>query len=338
MSDTFEYGGGAVAPGETYHGRYAISETFLGEPVRIPLTVVNGEDPGPTVFLSAAVHGDELNGVKVLHDVVDRFDPAEIAGTLVCLHVVNVPGYLAQQRYLPIYDQDLNRAFPGRERSTPAQRIANELFRGVFSHCDYGIDFHTSTRGRTTMFHTRAQLENRDVARMADAFGANLVMAGIGEEDNSIRSACTARGIPTITVEMGEAHRFQPRYVERALAGTESVLTELGVVDGIRVEPAWRRVVDAKTEKTWLRADQGGLVDLQAEKRDVLEEGDVVCTVHDHFGTEETDVLAPYRGLIAGLLRNPVAQPGHPVCHFVRLDEETAAAIRAADEPFTPVA
>ncbi|GAA0654829.1 succinylglutamate desuccinylase/aspartoacylase family protein [Salarchaeum japonicum] len=261
---------------------------------------------------------------------------SDIAGTLVCAHVVNVPGYLAQQRYLPLYDQDLNRAFPGKERSTPAQRIANELFRGLFSRCDYGIDFHTSTRGRTTMFHTRAQLADDEVARLADAFGANVVMAGIGEEDNSIRTACTARGIPTITVEMGEAHRFQQAYVERALAGTESVLTELGMVDGERVTPDWRRVVDATVEKTWLRADRGGLVEMHADKRTVLDGGDAVCTVHDHFGTASADVVAPYRGLVVGLLRNPVAQPGHPVCHFVSLDAETADAVRASDPPVTP--
>ncbi|GGN18893.1 succinylglutamate desuccinylase/aspartoacylase family protein [Halarchaeum nitratireducens] len=329
MATPFEYGGGSVPPGEVRHARYAISETFLGDPIRVPVTVVNGERDGPSVFISAAVHGDELNGVKVAHDVAVRYDPADLAGTLLIVHVVNPPGYLAQQRYLPIYDQDLNRSFPGSERSTPAQRIANELYRGLFSHCDYGIDLHTSTRGRTTMFHTRAQTEREGAARLAEAFGANVVLAGIGEEDNSIRSSCTNRGTPTITVEMGEAHRFQRAHVERASAGIESALTELGMYDGERLEPTWRRVVNARTEKAWVRSDAGGLVDLHVTRASVVEDGEAICTVHDHFGTERHVVRAPFTGLVVGLLQNPVAQPGHPVCHLVSVDEETRAAIDA---------
>jgi hypothetical protein len=137
-----------VTPGEMRHLRYGVGETYLDDPVEIPVTVIVGERGCPTVGTTAAIHGDELNGVKTLQEVADTYTPAELRGTLVCLHVCTVPGYLAQQRYLPIYDQDLTRSFPGTERSNTAERMANVLYRRFVANCDLPLDFHTSTRDR----------------------------------------------------------------------------------------------------------------------------------------------------------------------------------------------
>jgi len=125
QSDVFAYDGGTVEPGETAEFRFPVSETYLGDPVRIPVTIINGPRPGPTVFLSAAVHGDELNGIEVVHEV-------------------------AQERYLPIYERDLNRAFPGKQGSISSKRIAYRVFHNFVEPCDLGLDFHTSTRGQPT--------------------------------------------------------------------------------------------------------------------------------------------------------------------------------------------
>ena len=315
-----------VDPGEKRHLRYEVSETYLGDPVEIPVTILNGESGGPTVFMTAALHGDELNGVKVLQEVADRYDPDEIHGTLVLIHVANVPGYLAQQRYIPIYDQDLNRSFPGRPQSNTAERIANAIYQRFIRPCDYGLDLHTSTRNRTTMYHVRADMKNPEVNRIARAFGANLILSGEADA-GSLRSVATANGTPTITVEMGKAHRFQQPLIERALEGTESVLAELNVLPGEPVDwPGWRRVIDSAKEKTWLRAETGGLVDLLYD-HPLVHEGDVVCRVSDHFRTEETVVRAPFTGLLVGVLQNPVAAPGHPVAHLVSVSGETLAEI-----------
>ncbi|MFB6141049.1 MAG: succinylglutamate desuccinylase/aspartoacylase family protein [Halosimplex sp.] len=312
-----------VAPGEKRQFRYEVSETYLGDSVEIPVTIVNGTEPGPRVFMTAAIHGDELNGVKVLQEVADRYRPGAIHGTLVLLHVVNVPGYQAQQRYLPIYDLDLNRSFPGRERSNTAERMAHRVYHRFLAQCDLGLDFHTSTRNRTTMYHTRADVGNPDVERLADAFGANVVLSGEGDE-SSLRAVATGDGIPTITVEMGKAHRFQPALVEKALAGVESVLAEYGVYpDGTVAEPAWRKVMGPTEEKRWIRADTGGLVEMEWGPNPLVHEGEVICTVSDHFKDEEHVVEAPFTGLIVGVLENPVALPGHPICHLVRISPET---------------
>lgn len=315
-----------VDPGEKRHLRYEVSETYLGDPVEIPITIVNGERDGPRVFMTAALHGDELNGVKVLQEVAARYDPADIHGTLVLIHVANVPGYLAQQRYIPIYDLDLNRAFPGKPRSNTAERMANVIYNAFVTSCDYGIDFHTSTRNRTTMYHARADMTVPEVERIARAFGANLILAG-ESDPGSLRNTATANGTPTITVEMGKAHRFQQPLIDRALEGAESVLAELGVLPREPVYwPGWVRVIDSAKDKTWLRADVGGLVEMRYDYP-LVYEGDTVCTISNHFGTRESTVTAPFTGLLVGVLQNPVAAPGHPLCHLVSVGGDTLAEI-----------
>ncbi|MFB6137022.1 MAG: succinylglutamate desuccinylase/aspartoacylase family protein [Halobacteriaceae archaeon] len=318
---------GEVQPGEKRHLRYEVGETYLGDPVEVPITVINGVEPGPGVFLTAALHGDELNGVKVCQEVAAAYDPADLHGTLVIGHVANVPGYLAQQRDIPIYDQDMNRSFPGKERSNTAERMAHQLYSRFLSTCDLGLDFHTSTRNRTTMFHVRADVTDPAVERVATAFGANVVLSGAGEP-TSLRGVATADGIPTVTVEMGKAHRFQRPLIDRAVAGVESVLASEGVLpDAAVAEPGWQTVLGGDQEKRWLRADTGGLVEMEWGPTPLVHEGETICTVSDHFGSEEHVVTAPFTGVLVGVLENPVALPGHPLCHLARIDAETHAEI-----------
>jgi len=174
---TFTYNGGKVAPGERTE-----------PPVRHQRDVPrrSGAHPGDdhqrrapgTVFLSAAAHGDELNGIEVVREVAFEWDLDDLAGTVVCLPVLNVPGLLTQQRYLPIYGRDLNRSFPGDPTSTSAKRMADAIFRNFIEPCDLGMDFHTSTRGRTNALHVRADT----VSRLAYAFGTSIIIDGAGSD------------------------------------------------------------------------------------------------------------------------------------------------------------
>jgi len=323
----FTYDGGRVDPGETANLRYAVSETYLGDPVRLPVTIVNGPEPGPTVFCSAAAHGDELNGVEVVREVAHEWDHDDLHGTLVCLPVLNVPGFLAQQRYLPVLDRDLNRAFPGREGSTSARRIARTVYDNFVDPCDLGLDFHTSTRGRTNMLHVRADTTDDRVARLARAFGTNVIIDGTGPE-GSLRRAASEGGTPAVTVEMGEAHRFQRPLIDRALAGVESVLAEYDMRPDTRVAwPGWRTVVE-RDQKTWLRADTGGIVDMRHDRGDLVHDGDTICHITNPFKTDTHAVEAPFTGLLVGVLENPVVYPGNPLCHLVAIRDDTLAALR----------
>jgi predicted deacylase len=326
MADgAFTYDGRRVGPGERADIRYSVSETYLGDPIRVPVSIINGDQPGPTLFLSAAAHGDELNGIEVVREVAYEWDHSNLQGTLVCIPVLNVPGFIAQQRYLPIYDRDLNRSFPGSDDSTSAKRMAHRLFENFVEPCDIGLDFHTSTRGRTNMLHVRADMADDGAARLARAFGTNVVIDSDGPS-GSLRHEATNEGVATITVEMGEAHRFQRGLIDRALDGVASVLAEYGANAATPVsKPEWRVVV-ASDQKTWLRADDGGLVEMHRERGDLVEEGDAICTISDPFKTESVRVNAPFTGLLVGVLENPVVYPGNPLCHLVELDAETRAA------------
>ena len=328
MADgAFSYDGGRVEPGETRNVRYTISETYMGDPVRIPVTIVNGSEPGPTGVLCAAAHGDELNGVEVVRTVAHDWDHDGLCGTLLCLPVLNVPGFLAQQRYLPIYDRDLNRSFPGSETGTSARRMANHIFENFIAPADFGLDFHTSTRGRTNMLHVRADTTNEGVERVAKSFGSNVIIDGDGP-DGTLRHEATVAGVPTITIEMGEAHRFQRQLIDRALASVESVLAEFGMRSVGEVRwPGWRTVIDGDAEKTWLRADAGGLVDMHYDGGDLVAEGESVCTITDPFKSDSEVVVAPFTGLLVGVLENPLVYPGNPLCHLVELDPSTYRAL-----------
>ena len=197
--------------------------------IPIPVTVINGEESGPTVFLGAALHGDELNGIEVVREVAEEWEHTDVRGTIVCLPVLNVPGFLAQERYLPGMKRTWNRAFPGDPAGTNDRRIADRIFE-LCEPCDFGIDFHTSTRGRTNMLHVRADMVDPTVSRLANAFGTNLVIAGRGAP-GMLRRESTDRGIPTVTVEMGEAHRFERGLIEHALDGVKSVFAEYGIYE-----------------------------------------------------------------------------------------------------------
>ena len=326
-SAVFTYGSGTVDPGETVDVRFTVSETYFGDPIRIPVTILNGTEPGPRIFLSAAVHGDELNGVEVVREVAQEWDAEGLAGTLVCLPVINVPGFMTQQRYLPIYDRDLNRSFPGSDQSTNAKRIAARVFENFIEPCDIGVDFHTSTRGRTNMLHVRADMDDDEVARAANAFASNVIISSEGPS-GSLRREATDAGIPTITVEMGEAHRFQRDLIDRAIDGVGSMLAEYGLSQSETVHwPGWRTVIEGDGEKTWLRADAGGLVDIHHGQGSLVHEGDRICTITHPFTSESDTVRAPFTGVIVGVLENPLVYPGNPLCHLVRLDDRTLRAV-----------
>ena len=326
-AEPFTYDGGRVDPGESQNLRYTVSETYLGDAVRMPVTIVNGERAGPTVVLTAAVHGDELNGIEVVREVAHEWDLSDLRGTLVCLPVLKVPGFIAQQRYLPIYDRDLNRAFPGEAGGTSAKRMARRIFSNFVEPCDLCVDFHTSTRGRSNMPHVRADMDDEAVSRLAHAFASNVIIDTSGASGTLRREASDA-GVPTITVEMGEAHRFERPLIDRALSGVASVFAEYGLLSTEVVHwPDWRTIVDGSEDKTWLRADTGGLVDMRVSRGAFVEEGAVVCVIANPFKTETTKVRAPFDGLLVGVLENPIVYPGNPLCHLVNVDERTRRAI-----------
>jgi len=317
-----------VDPGEKRHLNYPVGETYLGRPVELPVTIINGEHPGPRLFVSAAMHGDEVNGVKVVQEVADRWDPADLHGTIVCLHVLNVPGYIAEQRYLPIYDQDLNRAFPGTKGGSTASRMARVIWDRFISKCDFGLDFHTSTRNRMTVFHGRADMADADLAAFVEAAGIPLVLSGAGSS-GMMRRVATEHGIPVITVEMGEANRFQPLLIDLGIQAVENVLAAYDMHPDAEAEYAdWTKVLSTEDEKQWIRASHGGIVEMKWGPYPLVDEGDSICVISDYFKREQHVVEAPFDGLLIGILANPRVLPGHPLVHLASVTEEEKAVVQ----------
>ena len=312
--DSFQLGDTIVLPGETRHMRLAVSESYVSTQIEIPLTIINGIAEGPIVFVCAASHGDECNGTGIARELIYGVDHSNLRGVLVVAPVLNLPGFLRNERDLPD-GRDLNRNFPGKPDGNSAQRIANAIFKKMVQKCDYGIDLHTATRGRSNILQVRGDMTNTEVRRIARAFGSEIVIDEPGLA-GTLRRAATETGIPTITAEIGESQRFEKELVKSGLSGVLNVLYELGMLKGKTVPPIFQVIVK-KTE--WVRANKGGILEMIAEPRGLVSEGEELCTITNPFGKEVGTVRAPFTGMVVGITNYPMVSPGSPICHLVKL-------------------
>jgi len=330
---TITIGNVTVPQGTTSHLKVKISESFTSQPVHIPISVINGAHPGPTFFISAALHGDELNGVEVVRRLIYEVDLAQLHGALVLIPVVNVLGFEASTRYLPDR-RDLNRVFPGHPTGAAAERIADKIYN-IGLKCNYAIDLHTAAVGRFNMPHVRADMTYPEARRMAKAFGTEIIMDHPGIK-HSLRYNLTENKVPSILLEAGQSNRFEPAMVQVGLQGVLNVLYEYGMLKGEKKEPLFRVIV--KTTE-WVRVERGGLLDLRIKPRMVVNEGDILAFVENPFGKEREIVKAPFTGMVVGVATNPLVFPGGPVCHLVKIDKalDKVRAALAASQPPKPV-
>jgi predicted deacylase len=278
----------------------------------LPVSVLHGRRPGPTLWLSAALHGDEINGVAIMHEALDGIDPTNLRGTILAVPVVNVFGFVAESRYLPDR-RDLNRSFPGSANGSLAARLAYLFMTEIVARSTYGIDLHTGSDHRTNHPHVRADLGNRDTRRLATAFGTSFVVHGRGPE-GSLRAAAAAEKVPCIVYEAGEANRFNRQAVGVGVIGIRRVLTMLEMMRDLEA-PARKRPV--RIEKTkWIRARQGGIVRLQVELGAEVRRNQVLGEITDTFGDVQASVRAPAAGVIFGLTRHPLVHRGDAVAHL----------------------
>jgi len=322
--DLLEIGGQRIGLGDRQDIDLMVSQSYAGQPVTVPVTVWRAKSPGPTVFVTAAVHGDELNGTGVVRTLIlePPFDLA--AGSLVLVPVVNMLGFERHMRYLPDR-RDLNRAFPGSTEGSLARRIAHAVFSEIVQRCDFGIDLHTAAVRRTNFPNVRADLSDPAVDRLARAFGSELIVNGRGPKGSLRRSACQA-GCPTIMLEAGEVWKIEPAVVECGLRGVRNALIGLGMVAGKRVEPPYQAFID---ETTWIRADVGGILQFHIAPGDVVEAGQPIATNANLHGKDQTVLRSPADGVILGMSTLPAVTPGDPVCHLA-IPRDGVAAVRAA--------
>jgi predicted deacylase len=318
-------GGEAIPRGSTRQIPLPVSEFYTAEAVSIPVTVISGRKPGPTVFLSAAIHGDELNGVEIVRQVILGLSHEKIRGTLICVPVVNRFGFLHHSRYLPDR-RDLNRCFPGDPAGPAAYRVADAIFREIVLQSDYGIDFHTAALGRSNLPHVRAEMENPGVRRLAKAFGAEFVFDARGRR-STLRQTATAAGVPTIAYEAGETFKFQRREVRKGIFGVYNVLAELRMLAIPVREPRFRVVVK---RARWVRAERGGILDLLVRPGDLLYPGDAMGSITNPFGREVVALRADCTGVVLGTTTIPMVNPGDAVARVARIEKTLAVIERNA--------
>lgn len=304
--------------------RLRVSETYFGAEAALPIRVIRGLRDGPTLFVSAAVHGDELNGVGILHELLVDEHLELRAGTLLLIPVVNVFGFEANQRYLPDR-RDLNRSFPGSEEGSLAGRLAQVFTQEVISRCQYGIDLHTAAIQRTNFPNVRGDLEYPGVRHLARAFGCELIVANRGPE-GSLRREAVKRGCSTIILEAGEPWKIEPSVLNLGVRGVRNVLVWLGMMDGDMELPAYQTTIRSTT---WVRAPSGGLLRFHIAPGDIVTEGQPLASIHSLLGKSQDLLTSPHDGIILGMTTLPLTKPGEAVVHVARPSRKLAS-IRSA--------
>lgn len=304
-----------VAPGEARNIEIPVSETYTGTPVTIPARVIRGTEDGPIVCVTAAMHGDEINGTGVVRELIVSEHVELIRGTVILVPVVNILGFERQSRYMPDR-RDPNRSFPGSPDGSLTTRFAHAIFERIIRKCDYGIDLHCAAIRRTNFPNVRANCSIPEVRRIARAFGTELIIDQEGPE-GSLRRAAVDAGCAMIILEAGEPWKVEPGVMEYGVRGVVSVLSELGMVDATPYCPRFQTIVD---KTTWLRASEGGFLGFHVSPGDYVEEGVPICTQTTLLGHEPVTIEAPASGYVLGMTTLPMVVPGDPICHLALIN------------------
>lgn len=284
----------------------------LGRAVHVPLLVARGSKPGPVVGVTAAVHGNELNGIPVIHRLFDALRDKPLRGTVVGVVVANVPGLHAQQREY-VDGTDLNNIFPGTADGNVSMTYAHRLLDRVVRHFDHLLDLHTASFGRINSLYVRADMKHEQTARMAYLQKPQIILHNRAS-DGTLRGAAMELGIPAITVEIADPHRFQPRYIRPAVAGVQAVMAELGLV---RRRPPRGGPPPILCERShWMYTDRGGLLEVLPDLAQMVERDEVIARVRDPFGELRAEYRAKEAGVVIGKSTNPVGQTGARILHL----------------------
>ncbi len=309
-----------IAPGTYQRLSWSATELFEGVPVDSPVLIVNGRLAGPTICLTAAVHGDELNGIEMVRRVMHDLNPKRLSGAVIGVPIVNLQGFRRGSRYLPDR-RDLNRYFPGNPRGSAAARIAHSFFTEIVLHCDALIDLHTGSLQRSNLPQLRADLRNPEVVTLTQGFGATVILHSTPAV-GTLRHAATAAGIPAVTLEAGGPSQLELEDVKHGVKGIETLLNTLDMINVIRLwgdpEPVYYR-------STWVRANSGGILLADVSLGSNVTQGDLLGTITDPMNNASTSLYSPFSGRIIGMAHNQVVMPGFAAFHVGIQTAETPA-------------
>ncbi len=316
-----------IAPGQKRKFRYQHTQTFEGSFLDTPVFVARGSKPGPTLCLTALIHGDERNGFEIVRESFARIDPARLSGTLIAVPAANVSGFRTGSRYMPDR-RDLNRAFPGKAGSDNTALIAGILFSALSEHCDALIDLHTGSFDRANLPQVRVDLANPKALELARRFGATVVLGGEGPK-GSLRREMMDAGIPAIIYEAGLPLRFEPMEIEHGVQGVRNVMIGLGMSAGQASAPTPDERIFSKAHWVRVPVGNGGVFYPVRKLGDSVRKGDFIARIFDPFTDERFDLPSPRDGQIIGMAVPQIVFSGYALVHIASKPANTDVARRA---------
>jgi len=318
-----------IRPGERKIVKIPVAPMYTHDDLSISVQVVRGRQPGPVLFVCAAIHGDEINGVEIIRRVLMHKALRQLRGTLLAIPIVNVYGFLNHTRYLPD-GRDLNRSFPGSPRGSLTGRIAHTFFSEIVQKSTHGIDLHTGARHRSNFPQIRAILSDPQTRAMTDAFGVPLAINS-RVRDGSLRECAADSGIPVLLYEAGEALRFDEINIRAGVKGIINVMRHLGMLPSARGQAKPRTPIISQGSN-WVRAPESGilrsLVPLGAE----VHAGQVIGFIADPLGISEVDVVSSESGIVIGRTNLPLVYEGDALFHVAQVSPEVNWAVEAFHE------
>ncbi|WFE68018.1 succinylglutamate desuccinylase/aspartoacylase family protein [Thiomicrospira sp. R3] len=318
-----ELAGQWVLPGERKTIDLVVGKLYTHSPITMPVQVLCGHQAGPVMFISAAIHGDELNGVEIIRRLLKVPSLKRLKGTLMAVPIVNLHGFINQSRYLPDR-RDLNRSFPGSDKGSLAGRVARLFLDEIVERSTHGIDLHTGAVHRSNLPQIRADLDNEETLRLAKAFGTPVVLNS-NLRDGSLREAASKKGIPVLLYEAGEALRFDELSIRGGVEGILRVMRQLEMLPASRKKNEFDPIVARSS--AWVRAPQDGIFRAKVKQGyRVQKDQTLLAVVSDPFGESEVEIWAPFSGIVIGQLHLPLVNEGEALFHIARFNRTDIAA------------
>lgn len=284
----------------------------LGLAMYLPLMIAKGQNPGPVLGLTAAVHGDELNGTQAIQRLFEEIDAHELSGSIIAVPIVNIPAYKEiQRRYTD--GEDLNRIMPGKKNGNESEVYAYRFIEKVVSHFDYLLDLHTASAGRINSYYIRANMQDELTRKLAELQDAEIIVHNTAS-DGTLRGTAVERGIPAITIEVGNPNTFQRKMIKSGMKGIYNVLAYLHMLD-IPIEANQRDTVFCQ-RSYWIYTDTGGLLTVYPELTQKVAKGDLIAIARDVFGNILQEYYAPEDGIIIGKSKSPANKTGGRIVHL----------------------
>jgi len=314
-----EIHGHTFAPGTSTTIELPVGRLYTHTPMTMPVHVIKGKKSGPRLFISAAIHGDEINGVEIIRRLLKLPALKRLRGTIIAVPIVNIHGLINHSRYLPDR-RDLNRSFPGSEKGSLAARLAYLFMNEIVTQSTHGIDLHTGALHRDNLPQIRANLDDNETNQLARAFDVPVIISS-NLRDGSLREAAAGYGIPMLLYEAGEALRFDEVSIRAGVKGIINVMRILEMLPPSRSKSKKQTDPVVARSSSWVRASDSGILRAMVALGSRVKKNTLLGVVADPFGETESNVISSFNGIVIGRTNLPLVNEGDALFHIARFED-----------------